>query len=154
MPDTGQTTCYDELGAAINCLGTGQDGEFTVNPVTYTDLGNGTVLDNYSGLVWQKTDDDQLRFWAAANTYCMNQYSPDGSTSWRLPTRRELVRLANRSMHTPSINPVFTGTNPWSYWTATPVANSTTGAWHVDFQNGYYTTATKSLFALRVRCVR
>lgn len=58
LPDTGQTTCYDTSGNVINCKGTGQDGAYNFNPLSYTD-NNGTVTDNNTGLIWQKEDDSQ-----------------------------------------------------------------------------------------------
>jgi opacity protein-like surface antigen len=56
LPQTGQTKCYDTVGAEISCAGTGQDGNiragvawpnlrFTVNADT-------TTADNLTGLVW------------------------------------------------------------------------------------------------------
>ncbi len=37
LPDTGQTKCYDSAGAEIACIGTGQDGAYTINPMSFTD---------------------------------------------------------------------------------------------------------------------
>ncbi len=44
LPDTGQTKCYqaDSPYAEIPCYGTGQDGQYTINTLSYTDNGNGT----------------------------------------------------------------------------------------------------------------
>lgn len=73
IPDTGQTKCYDEVGTEIDCAGTGQDGEFLINPPSYTKLdANGNELDdtatewvmvrdNVTGLIWEvKTDDGSI----------------------------------------------------------------------------------------------
>ena len=38
IPDTGQTKCYDTDGNEIPCAGTGQDGEYSINPMSYTKL--------------------------------------------------------------------------------------------------------------------
>ncbi len=56
LPDTGQTKCYQVVSpyAEIHCAGTGQDGAYNINPMSYTDNGNGTVTDNNTGLMWQK----------------------------------------------------------------------------------------------------
>ncbi|MBI5675484.1 MAG: hypothetical protein HZC48_06640 [Nitrospirae bacterium] len=56
LPDTGQTKCYRGVDPydEIPCAGTGQDGEYNINPLSYTDNGNGTVTDNNTGLMWQK----------------------------------------------------------------------------------------------------
>jgi len=53
LPDTGQTKCYRGVDPydEIPCAGTGQDGAYTINPMSFTDNGNGTVTDNNTGLV-------------------------------------------------------------------------------------------------------
>ena len=58
VPDTGQTTCYDAAGTVIDCPSPGepfhgQDGNYTINAPSYTDLGNGVVRDNVTGLHWE-----------------------------------------------------------------------------------------------------
>ncbi len=59
LPDTGQMKCYQSVSpyAEIPRVGTGQDGAYDINPMSYTDNGNGTVTDNNTGLMWQKRDD-------------------------------------------------------------------------------------------------
>ncbi len=60
-PDIGQTKCYDN-SAEIPCPAEGQpfhgqDAQYQGPARSYTDLGNGTVRDNVTGLVWeQKTN--------------------------------------------------------------------------------------------------
>lgn len=60
LPDTGQTTCYHPGGSVITCPPPGdplaQDGSYDINPLSYTDNGDGTVTDNNTGLVWQQVD--------------------------------------------------------------------------------------------------
>ena len=52
VPDTGQTKCYDDAGNEIACPQPneafyGQDGNYTINPPSYTKLdANGNVLPN------------------------------------------------------------------------------------------------------------
>jgi hypothetical protein len=46
LPATGETSCYDTSGDVISCTGTAQDGAYIINPISYTDNGNGTVTDN------------------------------------------------------------------------------------------------------------
>jgi hypothetical protein len=56
---TGQTTCSDGGGTVIACAGTGQDGELQKGlSVSYTDAGDGTIIDNRTGLRWEKLSDD------------------------------------------------------------------------------------------------
>jgi len=77
VPDTGQTKCYDDSGE-IPCPSagqsfSGQDGNYTMNPPSYTKLdsdGNtlpdsatswAMVKDNITGLIWEnKTDDGTI----------------------------------------------------------------------------------------------
>jgi hypothetical protein len=56
LPDSGQTKCYQSVSPfdEIDCAGTGQDGAYSYNPLSYTDNGDGTVTDNNTGLIWQK----------------------------------------------------------------------------------------------------
>ena len=82
IPDTGQTTCYDDEGNVLDpCpspgeLFYGQDANYSINPHSYTKLRyGGAVLpdnatpaegwimtrDNVTGLIWElKTDDDTV----------------------------------------------------------------------------------------------
>jgi len=86
IPDTGQTKCYDTAGTEIPCAGTGQDGEFSINPMSYTKLdasGNALaasaaswvmVKDNVTGLIWEvKQNKDGVENYSnphdADNTY-------------------------------------------------------------------------------------
>ena len=53
LPDSGQTKCYQAVSpyAEIPCAGTGQDGMYSINHLSYTDNGNGTVTD-----IWDLLD--------------------------------------------------------------------------------------------------
>src|SRR5208283_3026477 len=91
LPDTGQTQCYDPSGLSGNviaCAGSGQDGAYILNPMSFTDNGNSTGSDNVTGLMWQKQDDGTTRTWANAGTYC-SSLSIGGYSDWRLPTVTE-----------------------------------------------------------------
>ena len=101
VPDTGQTTCYDEAGNVITCPSPGQnfygqDANYTINPPSYTKLdstGNALaasasswvmVRDNVTGLVWEvKNDKDGTKNYDnphdADNTYTW--YDPDPATN-------------------------------------------------------------------------
>jgi len=126
--DTGQTTCYDDSGAATACPAEGeafygQDAQFTGNAPSYTDnpstgsgqagsgqAGDGTVTDNVTGLIWrQSTDtdgdgdidyDDEMTY-ADAVTYCEN-LAYAGTDDWTLPTIKQLYSLIDFSGVDPS----------------------------------------------------
>ena len=75
VPDTGQTKCYDNT-QEISCPQPGepfygQDAQYTTNPHSYTDLENGVIQDNVTGLMWQKyTAPAPIRLVWAAYDYC------------------------------------------------------------------------------------
>ena len=58
LPKTGQTKCYDTSGAEIPCAETGQDGDIQAGvpwpEPRFTDNGDGTMMDNLTGLMWTK----------------------------------------------------------------------------------------------------
>ena len=60
--------------------------ERVCNPKSYTDLGNGTVRDNVTGLEWQQAT---------------SSFVGDG---WRLPESRELLTILDGSSCYPSID--------------------------------------------------
>jgi len=76
LPDTGQTTCYDTGGSLISCEGTGQDGEYNINPLSYTDNGNATVTDNNTGIMWQKYENASTYNWYQASGTYDATYNP------------------------------------------------------------------------------
>jgi len=88
IPDSGQTQCYDEAGSEIPCAGTGQDGEYLINPRSYTKLdANGNdlpdsatswsmVRDNVTGLIWEvKQNKDDI-------TDYSNPHDADNRYTW------------------------------------------------------------------------
>jgi hypothetical protein len=144
VPDTGQEQSYAD----------GDDGFYSINPRSYTDNGDGTVVDNVTKLVWQQQDDEQARNWEGANDYC-EALTLSGFTDWRLPTVQELTSLVNFGASKPSIDQTaFPGTQPTWYWSSTTNASISANAWDVNFYSGainYYDD--KSVFNY-VLCVR
>ncbi|MBU0968308.1 MAG: DUF1566 domain-containing protein, partial [Proteobacteria bacterium] len=56
LPRTGQRTCYDDKGTAVDQSATGQDGDLQAGAVwpdpRFTDNGDGTITDRLTGLMW------------------------------------------------------------------------------------------------------
>ena len=156
LPDSDQRKCYQAVSpySAIPCAGTGQDGAYIINPLSYTDNDNGTVTDNNTYLIWQQQDDGITKSWANAKTYCDN-LSLGGYSDWRLPSKKELVTIVNYAIPEPgpTIQPVFNNARSSAYWTATDMADSTSSAWNVVFYNGQTDAPTKSA-NYYARCVR
>ncbi|MBF0259675.1 MAG: DUF1566 domain-containing protein, partial [Desulfamplus sp.] len=93
VPDTGQTKCYDVAGAEISCPSQsqpfyGQDGNYSINQMSYTKLDSGgkdlpasatswaMVRDNVTGLIWEnKTNMDGRKDYN-------NPHDADNSYTW------------------------------------------------------------------------
>jgi len=173
LPDTGQTKCYQGVSpwAEIPCAGTGQDGVYNINPMSFTVIGSNSdmVQDNNTGLVWQRQDDGNSYNWyQAAGVYDANYNSSSqnvcgalnlgGFGDWRLPSKKELITIVDYSIPYPgpTINMTyFPNTKSSDYWSSTTNASSPDSAWVVDFVVGsvsyYY---NKYYGYMYVRCVR
>lgn len=68
----------------------------------------------------------------------MNQQGLCGASDWRLPTVFELEGLVNFDRVNPAIDSdYFPETQSLYYWSASPRANYSDGAWDVSFYSGY-----------------
>ena len=162
LPDTGQIRCYDE-DSEISCPAPGQefygqDAQYSCNPRSYTDLGNGIVRDNVTGLEWQqKTAPDTYR-WQEALDYCSN-LDLGTHDDLRLPTIQELSTLVDSGIPDPgpTVNidyfPDTIGSAYSDYWAADADANNPNYAWVVHFSDGSVKSIGK-MNALNVRAVR
>jgi len=103
LVDTNQQDCYGSMrGATVECSGTGQDGEFSINPHSYTFCEEDTVVvDNHTGLMWSAStdtdgvsginDDDKMTYDQGVE-YCAD-LSLGNYTDWRLPSMKELYSI-------------------------------------------------------------
>ena len=102
----------------------------------YTDLGDGTVRDNLTGLVWQQAVDARPQKYANARLYCLD-LTLGGSSVWRHPSVLELQSIVDETLWNPSIDPTFfPGTRATQFWSASSVAGFPGYAWSVDFVYG------------------
>ena len=157
LTDTGQTTCYDGLGNVITCPLPGeplaQDGSYnTINQLDYTDNGDGTITDNVTGLVWQKTNNEHMT-WHDANSYCSANIAQLTGSGWRLPTINELLSLVDFGSCDPSIHPFFNGRNT-NYWTSIAEVPSTGRTWTIRFLEGHPSVYYRTDSSVTFRCVR
>jgi hypothetical protein len=155
VPDTGQTRWYSTVY--------GDDGDYTINPMSYTDNGDGTIFDNVTGLTWQKCSVGQSGLdcatgtaatydWTTAGTTCGNLNL--AGTGWRLPTDFELTTLVDYGVYNPAIDTAyFPATVSSVYWSSTTYAPDTTYAWGVYFSYGSAYGNVKTVTNY-VRCVR
>ena len=105
---TGQKACLDGYNRGIECSGSGQDGDIRAGipwpDNRFTDLENGTIQDEATGLVWLKdmeclgvnTWEDAINSVSSLNASPENFSCADydGSLSgWRLPNANELKSI-------------------------------------------------------------
>jgi len=122
-------------------------------PVGRYTIINGTVLDNKTGLLWQRNIDAMTYTWGAAQTYCTN-LNLDG-LGWRVPSLKELQTIVDESKTNPAIDTNALPTPKTSgFWTSSPVAANSAGAWSVFFGVGGYTDQGAVTNLTLVRCVR
>ncbi len=96
--DTAQTSCYDQSREIPwphpNQRFYGQDAQYQGNGPSYLNNGDGTVTDQVTGLMWQKTPGSKMT-WdeAVASVEAFNAQGLGGHRDWRLPTIKELYSL-------------------------------------------------------------
>lgn len=112
-------------------------------------LGNGGSIGTSAGGVCTGSACDTDSFVAAVNAERLC-----GFNDWRLPLADELSGIVDSGVATaPTIFAQFTGQAAAAYWSASPKAGDSAGAWAVDFNSGAVVAQAKSS-ANRVRLVR
>ena len=129
---TGQNKCYN-ASSSITCpaspLGTddeynfyGQDAQYQ-NKCTaqiFTASSN-VVIDNNTGLTWEKSPSSRTYTWANRNKHCneLNSSNYAGLSNWRVPNPLELLTIVDNSTYNPATNSNFTNmqTENNSLWT-------------------------------------
>jgi len=102
---TGQTNSYDNSGVISlpisGQLFYGQNANHPGNTPSYTNNSNGTITDNVTGLMWEKTSDkngDGVINYYDKKTYAdaladASFCTTGGYNDWRLPTIKEIYSL-------------------------------------------------------------
>jgi hypothetical protein len=136
------------LGVMVTFLGFAIDS-YGVGPYV---VEKNTVLDQGTGLEWQKSDTGTVSNWQDSLAYC-EKLSLDSKTDWRLPNIRELKSIVDLGRYYPAIDPAFICRSAY-YWSSDTVADHpTTSAWNVFFANGDDNWHPKST-NYYARCVR
>jgi hypothetical protein len=113
----------------------------------------GSVFDTTTGLTWQRDPAPSSTTWEQAKQYCLS-LAVDGEAGWRLPHKKELVTLVDKTQAGPKIDTgAFTSAPAAPFWTMSPDTSSAGDAWAVDFHRGVE-ESKGSGEALHVRCVR
>jgi hypothetical protein len=123
------------------------------NPASYTVSHSGNqVTDNVTGLIWQRNLDSRFYGWEEAKQYCAC-LTIDGVGGWRLPSRIELVSIADWTTSGPSIDSnAFPSTPSDSFWTSSVLTGPGLG-WLVYFGTGF--TSYSDMGSLyRARCTQ
>ena len=122
------------------------------NPITtvfsvshLTDNGDGTVKDNFTGLIWQQTPTTNTMTWEDALNYC-HTFTLAGKADWRLPNVRELQSLNDVT----KVNPSFDGTlfhnlTTGNYWSSTSLYKTAAKAWDINLGYGVVTQHDKTI---------
>ncbi len=123
------------------------------NPASY-DMGTaGVVLDNVTGLMWQRAIDGKSFTRADARSYCAN-LTLAGHGDWRVPTAIELYSLVDFTKSKPSIDSTaFPNTPAVEFWSSSLFAGNSGGGWFVQFDYGYVQNGSVTN-TFRLRCVR
>jgi len=129
-----------------------------LSPTCYRDNDKNVVVcsDKKLGrLMWQDENQNFQGTWDQAQEYC-KLVNLAGYKDWRLPTRMELLSIADKSRHNPALNTAFkyiADTRFSWYWSSTGRAFDSSRAWIVNFRGGgdYWGDASDRNF---VRCVR
>jgi len=151
LPDTGQTNKFTATF--------GEDADYTVNPPSFTDNGDGTVKDNVTGLTWQKADGGEMS-WSNAVVYAQTN-RVGGRSDWRLPTSHEAFSILNHDTVNPALDTnVFTLSAAEYWWTMDSLVGDPSHVWAVNAGGGigpHWQTETISAGGSKryhVRCVR
>ncbi|MDD3320240.1 MAG: DUF1566 domain-containing protein [Paludibacter sp.] len=127
LPDTGQVVSYTST--------LGEDTDSKINPMSFTDNGNGTVTDNNTQLMWQKTDGGEMTYENAVNYVETSTLA--GFTDWRLPTAQELFSIHHFDTNNPALNTTyFTKTLAEYWWSSEKQAENATHIWATNAGGG------------------
>lgn len=150
--DSGQKKCYTDEGSIIKPPKKGerffgQDGSYTINPLSFSKLGKGMVKDNNTGLVWELKSNDprdvnyigDAYTWEEAFSYIkeLNKKGFGGFRDWRLPNREELRSIVDYAGPIPATDmKMFPDCQPAFYWSKDPNVKEPVFAWGVYFAYG------------------
>ncbi len=142
-------------------IGAQENPSITATTAHLTDNHDGTISDSKTGLIWKKCVEgsawntvgseqclgvDQDTFtWEEALQHVQNVNTGAGGenfsqTDWRLPNIKELASIVELRCSLPAINitifPDSLSSISNIFWSSSPYAPVSGGAWNVDFESG------------------
>jgi hypothetical protein len=111
-----------------------------------------TIKDNLSTLVWQRSDDMEMRTWQDANAYCESLIL-GGESDWRLPYIEELYSIINYLKYDPALNDELFDGHSGYYWSKSISPDNPAKAREIVFTNGSVRSNLQSVCRY-ARCVR
>jgi hypothetical protein len=185
-PTASASKCEADLAACLRTIGVqrtgqtekygpGDDGDLQMGVMwsspRFTDNNNGTVTDNFTGLIWTQNANLLVlkQNWNDALGFCNGLADgayglSDGSNmgDWRIPNVKELQTLIDYSRYNPALptGHPFANVQSFYYWSSTTYFLSTAyytdtnKAWLVSLNNGSMTQDSKSYPFDFVWCVR
>ena len=143
---------------AVSLLLCGLLNAEALSPTCYRDNDKNVVVcseKKLGRLMWQDEKQSFEGTWDEAQEYC-KLVNLAGYKDWRLPTRAELLSIADKSRYNPALNTAFkyiADTKYLWYWSSTKIAvDSSSPAWIVVFRSsGLRAGVSNRNF---VRCVR
>lgn len=144
LPETGQHSCYSELGAVLEENDPLQDGGAATGIVWPSPrflVRDDAVLDRLTGLEWLRNASlaDEIVSWSAALDLVgkLNEKNASPDRQWRLPNVNELESLVDCAHHSPALpaEHPFTSVRE-TYWSSTTSYFETDWAWAVYLVKG------------------
>jgi hypothetical protein len=128
-------------------------GAGSISGVHFIDNGDGTITDNYTGLIWQKLQPQGSFEWEEALAYASG-LTLAGKSDWRLPNVKEIQSLNDEKLFKPSFNKnYFTTTLSGNYWSSTTMINASSKAWDINVDYGIVSYNDKTVKE-NILCVR
>ena len=125
----------------------------TLPAIHFKDNGDGTITDNYTGLIWQKAQNATTLTWEEALVYA-HGLSLGGKSDWRVPNIRELQSLNDEKLVKPSFDKsIFTNILSGNFWSSTSQVNTPARAWDINVDYGIVSYNDKTIRE-NVLCVR
>ncbi len=137
----------------------GQDAQYRSKCAaqSFTSFTN-VVLDNNTGLTWEKSPSEENYTWENAGNHCndLNSSSYGGKSDWRVPNPLELQTIVNISTYKPATSSNFTGIPTGAddfLWTSKEYSFDTSYAGAFNPYYGGYSYGKLKTNAYKVLCV-